>query len=152
LVFTTVTKRGMPLIRYNTRDISSLNYAKCGCGRTSARMEKPCGRTDDMLIIRGVNVFPSQIESVLLGIVNVEPHYMLVVDRVNNLDTLEVMVEMSEGLFSDEVKGIERLEKTIKASIESTLGIAVGVKLVEHKTIERSEGKAKRIIDKRSLI
>jgi len=151
LVFTTVTKRGLPLLRYNTRDISSLNYKKCVCGRTSVRMEKPCGRTDDMLIIRGVNVFPSQIESVLLNIGNVAPHYMLIVDRVNNLDTLEVMVEMAEDLFSDEIREIEKLEKVIKARIESTLGISAVIRLVEPKSIERSEGKAKRIIDKRSL-
>lgn len=149
LVFTTITKEGFPLIRYRTRDVSSLNYAKCQCGRTLARMTKPCGRTDDMLIIRGVNVFPSQIESVLLDIGETAPHYLLIVDRVGTLDTLEVWVEMSDKLFSDEVKRLEDLEHKIRHAIESTLGISAKIKLVEPKTIERSEGKAKRVIDKR---
>ena len=151
LVFTTVTKEGLPLLRYRTRDISTLNYEKCECGRTIVRMSKVTGRTDDMLIIRGVNVFPSQIESVLLEIGQTAPHYLLIVDRKDNLDSLEVWVEMTQSLFSDEVKHIEDLERMIKKEIESTLGINAKVRLVEPKTIERSEGKAKRVIDKRKL-
>ncbi len=151
LVFTTVTKEGLPLIRYRTRDLSSLSYEKCSCGRTSVRMSKVTGRSDDMLIIRGVNVFPSQIESVLLEIGETAPHYLLIVDRVGNLDTLEILVEMTQGLFSDEVKKLEQIEGMIKKEIESTLGINAKVRLVEPKTIERSEGKAKRVIDRRKL-
>lgn len=149
IVFTTITKEGLPLIRYRTRDISSLNYEKCECGRTAVKMSKVSGRTDDMLIIRGVNVFPSQIESVLLEIGEAAPHYLLIVDREGNLDTLEVWVEMTQNMFSDEVKRVEEIEKKIRGEIETTLGIGVKVKLVEPKTIERSEGKAKRVIDKR---
>ena len=151
LVFTTVTKEGLPLLRYRTRDISSLNYEKCVCGRTLVRMSKVTGRTDDMLIIRGVNVFPSQIESVLLEIGETAPHYLIIVDRVDNLDLMEVWVEMTQSMFSDEVKKIEDLERKIKKEIESILGISAKVKLVEPKTIERSEGKAKRVIDKRKI-
>ena len=151
LVFTTITKEGLPLIRYRTHDISRLDYASCDCGRTSVRMTKVTGRTDDMLIIRGVNVFPSQIESVLLEIGDTAPHYQLVVDRVGTLDELEVMVEMSPEIFSDEVKKLENIEQTIKKEIQSTLGISAKVRLVEPKTIERSEGKAKRVIDKRKI-
>lgn len=151
LVFTTITKEGLPLLRYRTRDISTLNYEKCECGRTLVRMSKVSGRTDDMLIIRGVNVFPSQIESVLLEIGETAPHYLLIVDRKDNLDSLEVWVEMTHSMFSDEVKRIEDLERMIKREIESTLGINAKVRLVEPKTIERSEGKAKRVIDKRQL-
>lgn len=151
LVFTTITKEGLPLIRYRTRDVSSLNIAKCECGRTSVRMSKVTGRTDDMLIIRGVNVFPSQIESVLLEIGETAPHYLLIVDRADNLDSLEIWVEMTANMFSDEVKKIEDLERKIRKEIEGTLGINAKVKLVEPKSIERSEGKAKRVIDKRKL-
>lgn len=151
LVFTTITKEGLPLLRYRTRDISTLNYEKCECGRTLVRMSKVSGRTDDMLIIRGVNVFPSQIESVLLEIGETAPHYLLIVDRKDNLDSLEVWVEMTQSMFSDEVKRIEDLERMIKREIESILGINAKVRLVEPKTIERSEGKAKRVIDKRQL-
>jgi phenylacetate-CoA ligase len=151
LVFSTITKEGFPLLRYRTRDISSLNYEKCECGRTLVRMSKVGGRTDDMLIIRGVNVFPSQIESVLLEIGETAPHYLLIVDRVDNLDILEVWVEMTQGLFSDEVKRLEDVEKKIRHGIESTLGISAKIKLVEPKTIQRSEGKAKRVIDNRKL-
>ena len=149
LVFTTVTKEGLPLIRYRTRDISSLEYTVCECGRTAVRMNKVTGRTDDMLIIRGVNVFPSQIESVLLEIGETAPHYLLIVDRIDNLDTLEVWVEMTQSMFSDEVRRIEDIEKKLRKKIEGTLGVSAKVKLVEPKTIERSEGKAKRVIDKR---
>jgi phenylacetate-CoA ligase len=151
LVFTTVTKEGLPLIRYRTRDISALCYEKCECGRTCVRMQKVTGRTDDMLIIRGVNVFPSQVESVLLEFGETAPHYLLIVDRVDNLDLLEVQVEMTQGLFSDEVKKVEDIEKKIRKEIEGTLGISAKVRLVEPKTIERSEGKAKRVIDKRKI-
>lgn len=151
LVFTTITKEGLPLIRYRTRDLSSLNYEVCDCGRTSVRMSKITGRTDDMLIIRGVNVFPSQIESVLLEIDETAPHYLLIVDRKGNLDTLEVWVEMTDNFFSDEIKVIEEIEKKLKREIEGTLGVNAKVRLVEPKTIERSEGKAKRVIDNRVL-
>lgn len=151
LVFTTVTKEGLPLIRYRTRDLTSLNYEKCACGRTIVRMKKCTGRSDDMLIIRGVNVFPSQIESVLLEMSEVEPHYLLVVDREDNLDTLTVMVEVQEQFFSDEIKQLQDLRKKITHKIQSTLGISVNLKLVEPKTIERTAGKAKRVIDNRKL-
>jgi phenylacetate-CoA ligase len=151
IVFTTITKEGLPLIRYRTRDISSLNYEKCECGRTEVRMSKVSGRTDDMLIIRGVNVFPSQIESVLLEIGETAPHYLLIVDRIDNLDILEVWVEMTQSIFSDKVKRVEEVEKAIRKEIEIILGISAKVKLVEPKTIERSEGKAKRVIDRRNM-
>ncbi len=152
LVFTTITKEGFPLIRYRTRDICSLNYEKCKCGRTHVRMNKPQGRTDDMLIIRGVNVFPSQIEEVLLKVGgDITPNYQIVVDRKNNTDTFDVNIEMSEQMFSDGVKGIEALEKRITESLKSTLGIAPKVNLVNPKSIARSEGKAKRVIDNRKL-
>ncbi|OQB15755.1 MAG: Phenylacetate-coenzyme A ligase [Firmicutes bacterium ADurb.Bin193] len=149
LVFTTLTKEGFPLIRYRTRDVSSLDYDVCECGRTMARMAKPSGRTDDMLIIRGVNVFPSQIESVLLEMGETSPHYMIIVDRVGTLDTIEIQVELTPDMVSDEVKKIEDLENRIKKNIESILGLSAKITLVESKTIQRSEGKAKRVIDKR---
>lgn len=151
LVFTTITKEGIPLIRYRTHDVSSLKYKKCECGRTLARMSKVTGRSDDMLIIRGVNVFPSQIESVLLETGETAPHYLIMVDRVDNLDILEIWVEMSQNMFSDKVRKIEELEVKIRKDIVSTLGINAKVRLVEPKTIERSEGKAKRVIDKRRI-
>ena len=151
LVFTTITKEGFPLIRYRTRDICSLNYEKCKCGRTHVRMNKPSGRSDDMLIIRGVNVFPSQIEEVLLKVSGdqVTPNYQIVLDRVNNNDTFDVNVEMSESFFADDVKSIEKLEKSITEQLRSMLGISAKVHLVNPKSIVRSEGKAKRIIDNR---
>lgn len=152
LVFTTITKEGFPLIRYRTRDICSLNYEKCKCGRTHVRMNKPQGRTDDMLIIRGVNVFPSQIEEVLLKVGGeITPNYQIIVDRENNTDTFEVNVEMSEELFSDGIKAIQKMEKQIYENLRSMLGIGPKVNLVNPKSIERSEGKAKRVIDKRKL-
>ena len=152
LVFTTITKEGFPLIRYRTRDIASLNYEKCECGRTFVRMNKPQGRSDDMMIIRGVNVFPSQIEEVLLKVGgDVTPNYQILVDRVDNHDTLEVQVEMSDKLFNDDVKSVENVEKLIKKQLNSVLGIGAKVRLVEPKTIARSEGKAKRVIDKRKI-
>ncbi len=152
LVFTTITKEGFPLIRYRTRDICSLNYEKCKCGRTHVRMNKPQGRTDDMLIIRGVNVFPSQIEEVLLKVGgDITPNYQIIVDRVNNTDTFDINVEMSEELFSDDIKTIERTEKLIREKLRDVLGISAGVHLVNPKSIARSEGKAKRVIDKRKI-
>jgi phenylacetate-CoA ligase len=151
LVFTTLTKTGTPVLRYRTRDITSLEPAYCSCGRTLRRMRRLLGRTDDMLIIRGVNVFPSQVEEVLLRMEGVEPHYQLVVDRRDNLDCLEVQVEMNEKIFSDEIKGLEKIEKTLEAELHTALGIHTQVKLVEPKGIARSEGKAKRIVDRRSL-
>lgn len=149
LVFTTVTKECIPLLRYRTRDISCLTYEKCECGRTLVRMKKPSGRTDDMLIIRGINVFPSQIESVLLELGYATPYYQLIVDRKGNLDTLEVDVEMTNEMFSDEVKGLESVEAEIKRALDSTLNISAKVKLVEPKSLPRVEGKAKRVIDNR---
>jgi len=151
LVFTCITKEAFPLIRYRTRDIGILSREKCSCGRTLIKMKKPAGRSDDMLIIRGVNVFPSQVESVLLQLGNTAPYYQLIVDRVNNTDTLEIQVELSQEMFSDTIKSLEEEEKTIKTAVESTLGIAAKITLVEPKTIERVEGKAVRVIDKRKL-
>ena len=151
LVFTCVTKEALPLLRYRTRDLTTLNAEKCSCGRTLIRMQKCLGRSDDMLIIRGVNVFPSQIETVLLEMSETKPHYLLIVDRVNNLDVLEIWVEVEGQFFSDEIKKLEGLKKKIQHNIESALGISADVKLVEPKTIERSEGKAKRVIDKRNI-
>jgi len=151
LVFTSITKEAFPVIRYRTRDITSLNKEPCICGRTLVRMSRVSGRTDDMLIIRGVNVFPSQIESVLMEIDEVEPHYQLVVEREGKLDTLTVMVEVGERLFSDEVKILQNLEKRISNNIKEYLGVSAQVKLVEPKVIARSQGKAVRVIDKRKI-
>ncbi len=151
LVFTTLTKEAFPLIRYRTKDISRLMYETCECGRTLVRMEKVTGRTDDMLIIRGVNVFPSQVEHVLMGIEGVEPHYQIVVEREGNLDTMQVQVEVSENIFSDEIRVLEKLTKKIKADIKDYLGVTCSVKLVEPKSIQRSEGKAQRVFDNRKL-
>jgi phenylacetate-CoA ligase len=150
LVITTITKEGIPLIRYRTRDITSINYEPCICGRTHARIARMSGRSDDMLIIRGVNVFPSQIESILMGVDGVEPHYLLIVDRHESLDTLEVQVEVGEQMFSDEVKHLQALAIRIEKQIKEMLGVTCRVRLVEPKTIARSEGKAKRVIDKRN--
>lgn len=151
LVLTTITKEGIPLIRYRTRDISTLHYEKCACGRTHVRMKRVTGRTDDMLIIRGVNVFPSQVESVLLEFGETEPHYLLVVDRKGDLDDLEIWVELSEKMFSDEVRQLEKLENRIRHKILSVLNINVRIKFVEPRTIPRSEGKAKRVMDRRDM-
>ena len=148
LVITTITKKGMPLLRYRTRDITRLHREPCSCGRTLVRMEKVVGRSDDMLIIRGVNVFPSQIESVLMNL-GMAPHYLLVVDRVDNLDTLEVQVEVARELASDTIRNIEALQRKLEGEIRSTLNIGVKVRLVEPRTIQRSEGKAVRVLDKR---
>ncbi len=149
LVFTTLTKEGIPLIRYRTRDITSLNYTPCVCGRTIARMSRITGRSDDMLIIRGVNVFPSQIESILLETEDVSPHYQIFVTRKGNLDTMEVQVEVGESMFSDEIKNLQRRESQIQKAIKEFLGVTARVKLVEAHSIERSVGKAKRVIDTR---
>jgi phenylacetate-CoA ligase len=152
LVITTMTKEGIPLIRYRTKDITRLIPEQCRCGRVFSRMERISGRTDDMLIIRGVNVFPSEIEMVIMNIAGASPHYQIVVDRAEHgLDTLEVQVEVNEKTFSDEIKALEKLEKQITGEINSVLGIGVKVTLVEPKKIARSEGKAKRIIDKRKI-
>ena len=151
LVFTTLTKEAFPVIRYRTKDFSRLITDPCSCGRSFYRMEKVTGRSDDMLIIRGVNVFPSQIEHVLISIEGVEPHYQIIVDRNGNMDTLEVQVEVSETLFSDEVKTLEGLTKQIQHEIKDLLGVSCKVKLVEPKSIQRSEGKAQRVIDKRKI-
>jgi phenylacetate-CoA ligase len=151
LVFTTLTKEAFPIIRYRTKDISRLIYETCECGRTLVRMEKVTGRSDDMLIIRGVNVFPSQVEHVLMGIKGVEPHYQIVVEREGNLDTMLVQVEVSTTIFSDEIRVLENLTKKIQAEIKDMLGVTCKVKLVEPRTIQRSEGKAQRVIDKRKI-
>lgn len=151
LVFSTVSKEGIPILRYRTRDLTRLNYDKCECGRTLVRMEKCMGRSDDMLIIRGVNVFPSQIESVLLEMSETEPHYLLIVEREGTMDILKLMVEVQEQFFSDEIRVLENLKKKIIHNIQSTLGISVDVKLVEPKTIERTAGKSKRVIDNRKI-
>jgi len=149
LVFTTITKEAMPLLRYRTRDLTRLHVEKCACGRTLVRMEKCMGRSDDMLIIRGVNVFPSQVEAVLLEMSEASPHYQLVVNRENNLDTLEINIEIDDQFWSDEIKTLENLKKRFQHNIASTLGISAKINLVEPNTIARSEGKAKRVIDKR---
>ncbi|WP_243345361.1 phenylacetate--CoA ligase family protein [Parabacteroides sp. FAFU027] len=151
LVFTTITKEAMPLLRYRTRDLTRLFIDKCDCGRTLVRMDRIMGRTDDMLIIRGVNVFPTQVESVLLEMEETSPNYQLVVKRENNLDTLEIKVEVNEQFWTDEIKVIEGLKKKIHHNISSLLGLSATIKLVEPHSIERSEGKAKRVIDNRNL-
>jgi phenylacetate-CoA ligase len=152
LVITTLTKQAIPLLRYRTRDIVGIEYEKCKCGRTTPRITKISGRTDDMIIVRGINVFPSQIEHVLLGIKGIQPHYQLIVDRKQgDLDELEVLVEVEDRFFSDEIKKLRAFEHLVKKEIESILSVNVKVRLVEPKTIERSEGKTKRVIDKRVL-
>ena len=150
LVITTLTKEAQPLIRYRTRDITRINPIPCKCGRTHYRIERIKGRSDDMLIIRGVNVFPSQIESILLETEGLAPHYQLIIDREGAMDTLEVQVEVDEKLFSDEIKHLQRLEKKIQANIKEFLGVTAKITLVEPQTIERTAGKAKRVIDRRS--
>ncbi len=151
LVFTTITKEGLPLIRYRTRDLTRLKYEKCKCGRTSVRMEKCLGRSDDMLIIRGVNLFPSQIETVLLEMSEIKPHYMIIVDRINNLDTLELQVEVDEVFFQDKISQLQALRGKLQENLENSIGLSIKVTFVEPKTIERSGGKAKRVIDKRKF-
>lgn len=151
LVFTTLTKEGIPLIRYRTKDLTSITYEKCECGRTTPRISRFKGRSDDMLIIRGVNVFPSQIEAALLEMGGTTPHYMIIVDRVNNLDTLEIQVEVEERFFSDEIKELENLTNKIRTVIQHAIGLSAKIKLVAPKTLERSMGKAKHVIDHRIL-
>ena len=150
LVFTCIGKEALPLLRYRTRDICKLSHKPCSCGRTLVKMSKTRGRTDDMLIIRGINVFPSQVEHVLLSL-NMEPNYQIIVDRKNNLDTMEVQVEMSDQMFSDKVRNLEDVEHNSAAALQSTLNIAAKIRLVEPKSLPRSEGKAKRVIDKRHI-
>ena len=151
LVFTTLTKEAFPVIRYRTKDITSLHYETCNCGRTLVRMEKVTGRSDDMLIIRGVNVFPSQVEHVLMGIEGVEPHYQIIVEREGTMDSMTVEVEVSDSLFTDEIKGLEQLTKRITRDIKDILGVSCRVKLVNPRAIQRSEGKAQRVIDNRKI-
>jgi len=152
LVFTTLSREAQPLIRYRTRDLCSLSSEPCGCGRTSARMAKPIGRSDDMLIIRGVNVFPTQIEEVLMSIPQIEPHYQIVVDRKGYLDVIEVWVEVGEAVFAETMGDLERFQRSVQAQIFNVLNIQVAVKLKEPKTIQRSEGKAVRVVDKRKAL
>lgn len=151
LVFSTLTKEGIPLIRYRTKDLTSIDHSPCACGRTTARINRFKGRSDDMLIIRGVNVFPSQIEAALLEMGGTTPHYLMIVDRVNNLDTLEVHVEVEERFFSDEIRELENLTGQISYVIQQAIGLAVKVKLVEPKSLERSMGKSKHVIDRRKM-
>jgi phenylacetate-CoA ligase len=151
LVFTTITKEAFPVIRYRTRDISILHPEPCRCGRTMVRMGRVRGRSDDMLIIRGVNVFPSQIESVIMETDGIEPHYQLVVEREGTMDNLTVMVEVNERIFSDEVKELQNMERRLEQNIKELLGVSARVKLVEPKSIQRTEGKAVRVIDKRKI-
>mgnify|MGYP001018730597 FL=1 len=152
LVFTTLEKEGMPLLRYRTKDLTSIDYSTCECGRTLPRIHKFTGRTDDMKVIRGVNVFPTQVETALLSIGGgVAPHYMMIVDRENNLDVLTVEVEVDEKYFSDEIRKLDGLRNRVAATLKQALGVAVNVKLVEPKTIQRSEGKVKRVIDNRDM-
>ena len=150
LVFTSITKEAFPLLRYRTRDITVLSREKCSCGRTHVKMKKPMGRSDDMLIVKGVNVFPSQIEMVLMN-KGYPANYQIIVDRVHNSDTIEVQVEMTPELFSDNVGEITGREKELVGALKAMLGIYAKVKLVAPKTIQRSEGKAVRVIDKRNL-
>jgi phenylacetate-CoA ligase len=151
LVFTTLTKEAFPVIRYRTKDITSLHYETCNCGRTLVRMDKVTGRSDDMLIIRGVNVFPSQVEHVLMGIEGVEPHYQIIVEREGTMDTMTVEVEVSDSLFTDEIRGLEQLASRITRDIKDMLGVTCRIKLVNPRAIQRSEGKAQRVIDRRKI-
>jgi phenylacetate-CoA ligase len=152
LMITTLTKQGIPLIRYGTRDVVSIRYDTCRCGRTSPRISKIKGRTDDMIVVRGINVFPSQIEHVLIGIEGTQPYYQIIVDRqAHRLDEVEVLVEVEQKFFSDEIRHLHEIRDKIKREIENVLSIGVKVTLVEPKTIKRSEGKATRIVDRRTL-
>ena len=151
LVFTTLTKEGMPVLRYRTKDLCTLYDDPCPCGRTSVKMGRIVGRSDDMLIIRGINVFPSQVESVILTMPEFEPQYMLVVDRINNLDTLQVQVEVRRDFFSDDIGRMLAMKKGLADKLKSVLSISADVKLMEPNSIERSQGKGKHVIDKRIL-
>jgi phenylacetate-CoA ligase len=150
VVFTTLTKEGIPVIRYRTRDISRIIPEACACGRTFRRIERVTGRSDDMLIVRGVNVYPSQIEQVLMALPNVAPHYQVVLSKRGSMDHVEVHVEVAPDFAFDEVRELETLQRCVKYEIESALAVSIGVKLVEPKSIARSEGKAKRVVDRRS--
>ncbi len=152
LVFTTLTKEGLPLIRYRTKDLTSIDHSPCECGRTTPRIQKFKGRSDDMLVIRGVNVFPSQVEAALLEVDETTPNYLMIVDRVDYQDTLEVKVEVEERFFDDDMVSLEKITKKIQAVLKQALGLACKVTLVEPNTLERSEGKSKRVIDKRNLV
>ena len=152
LVFTTLTKEGLPLIRYRTKDLTSIEYGKCECGRTLARIQRFKGRSDDMLIIRGVNVFPSQVEAALLEVDATTPNYLMIVDRVNHQDTLEVQVEVQESYFEDDMRGLEALSGKVSHALKQALGLAVKVTLVEPETLARTEGKAVHVIDNRKLV
>ena len=149
LVFTTITKTGQPLIRYRTRDLCTLNAEKCACGRTTVRMGRVKGRSDDMLIIRGVNVFPSQIESAIMNVKGVSPHYMIIVDRINNLDVMEIQIELDGDVTLDKVGDVELIKKKVETEVNSYIGLSAKIKLCERGSIARSEGKAVRVIDKR---
>ncbi len=151
LVFTTLTKQGLPLIRYRTKDLTSIDYSRCECGRTSARISRFKGRVDDMMIIRGVNVFPSQIEAALIDVEEVSPHYMMIVDRVNNLDMLEIQVELNGAFYTDEIRRLEEITKKIGHIIQQAIGLSAKIKIVEPRTLVRSEGKAVHVIDKRKF-
>jgi phenylacetate-CoA ligase len=151
LVFTHLTKEGMPLLRYRTKDLTSLHYGKCSCGRTLVKMDRILGRSDDMLIIRGINVFPTQIESVILDLPEFEPHYLLTVDRINNTDRMELKVEVKPEFYSDEINKMLALKKRIGDKLQNVLGLGVDIKLAEPRSIERSTGKAKRVIDNRKF-
>ena len=150
LLVTTLTKEGLPLLRYRTRDISAITHEKCSCGRTLVKMLRPKGRSDDMLIIRGVNVFPAQVEHVILSL-GMDPNYQIIVDRANNLDIMTVCIEMSDHMFSDSVKQIEAKEKEICGAMQSVLGVSAKVRLVEPHSLPRYEGKASRVIDNRKI-
>ena len=152
LVITTLNKEGIPLIRYRTKDLTSITYEKCECGRTHARIARFTGRSDDMLIIRGVNVFPSQVEAALLTVNGITPNYKIIVDRVNNLDTFEIWVEVDENYFSDQINMLEKLNKAVEHTILQAIGLKAKIKLVEPRSLARSEGKAKRVEDRRVLI
>ena len=152
IVFTCLTKEALPLVRYRTRDVGMRIPGQCDCGRTSIRMVKPSGRTDDMLIIRGVNVFPSQVETALLALDGVSPFFQMIVERENNLDRLTVLVEITEEFFTDEVRKLQEMSEKVSNAIQSMLGVAIKVRLVAPKSIERFEGKAKRVIDKRTQV
>ncbi|MDR2042281.1 MAG: phenylacetate--CoA ligase [Tannerella sp.] len=152
LVFTTLTKDGMPMLRYRTRDLTALNYEKCRCGRTAVRMNRILGRSDDMLIIRGVNVFPSQIESVILELPEFVPHYLIIVDRVNNIDTFQVHVELRPEYYSDEMNRMLAIKNKVTARMQSVLGIQPDIRIVEPRSLERSQGKAKHVIDNRKFV
>ena len=148
-MLTTLTKEGIPMVRYRTRDLTSLDYTPCVCGRTHVRISRLQGRSDDMLIIRGVNVFPQQIEGLLMESEGLTPNYQIIVDRMDNLDTLEVCVEVSDKLFADQIRKLQSLEKRLQKNSKEFLGVTAKVRLMEPRSIQRSEGKAQRIVDRR---